>query len=190
MPQGTWSGGSFTLTRTPGLAWIRLSTMSSLLLVRLLFKVFWYCWLRNICLKNADEAHYEKLGYFYDLHNFSGVVPRSLPSSACTQVPKFGLEIIGKSVSMPEQQMQQQQQTMLPQSQSQHPLNQDIKKITTSVSTLRIPNPKPQLDKVSSTLMVHIPFIKISVTVQWRSDLINCCTHLSSFLNYFRNIKC
>ncbi|XP_069993490.1 serine/threonine-protein kinase PLK1-like [Penaeus vannamei] len=84
-------------------------------------------------------------------HEFftTGVVPRSLPSSACTQVPKFGLEIIGKSVSMPEQQMQQQQQTMLPQSQSQHPLNQDIKKITTSVSTLRIPNPKPQLDKIS-----------------------------------------
>lgn len=77
----------------------------------------------------------------------AGVIPRSLPASACTQVPKFGLEVIGKSMSMPEQQMQHQQH--LPQSQSQqHPLSQDIKKITTSVSTLRIPNQKPQSDKV------------------------------------------
>ncbi|KAK4317164.1 hypothetical protein Pmani_011744 [Petrolisthes manimaculis] len=83
-------------------------------------------------------------------HEFftTGVVPRTLPASACTQVPKFGLEVIGKSVSMPEQQMQHQQ--LLPQSQSQqHPLSQDIKKITTSVSTLRIPNQKPQSDKIS-----------------------------------------
>lgn len=82
-------------------------------------------------------------------HEFftTGVVPRSLPASACTQVPKFGLEVIGKSVSMPEQQLQHP--PLLPQSQSHHPLTQDIKKITTSVSTLRIPNQKPQPDKIS-----------------------------------------
>ncbi|KAG7165484.1 serine/threonine-protein kinase PLK2-like [Homarus americanus] len=83
-------------------------------------------------------------------HEFftTGVVPRSLPASACTQVPKFGLEVIGKSVSMPEQQLQHQAPP-LPQSQSQHPLTQEIKKITTSVSTLRIPNQKPQPEKIS-----------------------------------------
>lgn len=82
-------------------------------------------------------------------HEFftTGVMPRSLPPSACTQVPKFGLDVIGKSVSMPEQQMQHQ--PSLPQSHSQHPLTQDIKKITNSVSTLRIPNQKPQSDKIS-----------------------------------------
>ncbi|XP_064114868.1 serine/threonine-protein kinase PLK1-like isoform X1 [Macrobrachium nipponense] len=85
-------------------------------------------------------------------HEFftTGVVPRSLPVSACTQVPKFGLDVIGKSVSLPEQQLQQPT-SLIPQSQSQHPLtlNQDIKKKTTSVSTLRIPNQKPQSDKIS-----------------------------------------
>ncbi|CAL4122258.1 unnamed protein product, partial [Meganyctiphanes norvegica] len=79
----------------------------------------------------------------------NGVILRSLPSSACTQVPKFGMDVIGKSVSMPEQQLQQSQQIPLPQSQSHHPLNQDIKKITSSVSTLRIPNQKLQSDKIS-----------------------------------------
>ncbi|XP_068228499.1 serine/threonine-protein kinase PLK2-like [Palaemon carinicauda] len=83
-------------------------------------------------------------------HEFftTGVAPRSLPVAACTQVPKFGLDVIGKSVSLPEQQLQQPT-SLIPQSQSHHPLNQDIKKITTSVSTLRIPNQKHQSDKIS-----------------------------------------
>ncbi|XP_045117846.1 serine/threonine-protein kinase PLK1-like isoform X2 [Portunus trituberculatus] len=84
-------------------------------------------------------------------HEFftSGVVPTSLPPSACTQPPKFGLEVIGKSVSMPEQQLQHPPSLPQSQSQQQHPLCQDIKKITSSVSTLRIPNQKPQTDKIS-----------------------------------------
>lgn len=84
-------------------------------------------------------------------HEFftTGVILRTLPVSACTQIPKFGMDVIGKSVSMPEQQLQQTQQLPLPQSQSHHPLTQDIKKITSSVSTLRIPNQKIHSDKIS-----------------------------------------
>lgn len=106
--------------------------------------------------REAFTVHFA-VQYIEAYHNcflyIAGVIPRSLPASACTQVPKFGLEVIGKSMSMPEQQMQHQQH--LPQSQSQqHPLSQDIKKITTSVSTLRIPNQKPQSDKVHSDTRV------------------------------------
>ena len=66
---------------------------------------------------------------------FLGVMPTSLPVSACVQVPKFGLETIGKSASMPEQ------------GQLQQHLKQDVEKITSSVSTLRI-NQKHQDNKV------------------------------------------
>ncbi|KAB7494327.1 Serine/threonine-protein kinase PLK1 [Armadillidium nasatum] len=79
-------------------------------------------------LLHPDPALRPRLDSLLNHHFFtSGVVPRSLQPSACTQVPKFGLEIVGKSASVPEHQQ----------------INQDIKKITTSVSTLRIPNQKP-----------------------------------------------
>ena len=76
-------------------------------------------------------------------------MPRTLPSSACVQVPKFGLETIGKSASLPEP------------SQTQH-LNQDIKKITSSVSTLRIPNQKPQDNKVMYIFGISVEVCSIN----------------------------
>ncbi|XP_018018894.1 serine/threonine-protein kinase PLK1 [Hyalella azteca] len=78
-------------------------------------------------------------------HDFftKGLFPRSLPTLACTQVPQFTVDSLVPRVSEPTDLHHQQQQL------HSQVISQDIKKITTSVSTLRLPNVKPPQDKIS-----------------------------------------
>lgn len=69
-------------------------------------------------------------------------MPRCIPTIACTQVPQLSMESL---IQLPVSETSNSQ----PQLHSQV-ISQDIKKITTSVSTLRLPNVKASQDKVSS----------------------------------------
>ena len=40
---------------------------------------------------------------WYILYVHAGISPRSLPTHACTKVPRLGLESIGKTNSLPEE---------------------------------------------------------------------------------------
>ncbi|KAF2356165.1 POLO box domain [Trinorchestia longiramus] len=75
-------------------------------------------------------------------HDFftKGLLPRSLPTLACTQVPQLPADTLlqrGSESAGDPQQLHSQV------------ISQDIKKITTSVSTLRLPNVKTPQDKIS-----------------------------------------